>query len=59
MVVGLQYISGCGKRMIKVRQKYVVSKAHVHVWLRYGKSTVMYGNGAYCKGVRIICLHHM
>ena len=34
-------ISGCGKSMINVRQKYPVSKAHVQ--LKYGKSTVKYG----------------
>ena len=28
-VVRLQYISGCGKSMIKVRRKYVGSKAYV------------------------------
>ena len=37
---------------IKVRRKYVESKAYV--WLKYGKSTVLYGNfffGAYCSSV--------
>ena len=30
-VVWLQYVSGCGKSTIKVRRKYVVSKAHVQL----------------------------
>ena len=41
VVVRLQCISGCGKSMIKVQQKYAESKAYV--WLKYGKSTVRYG----------------
>ena len=40
-VVRLQYISGCGKSTIKVRRKYVGSKAYV--WLKYDKGTVKYG----------------
>ena len=48
-VVQLQYISGCGKSTIKVRQKYVESKAYVRLkygksTVKYGKSTVLYGN---------------
>ena len=41
MVVRLQYVSGCGKSTIKVRQKYAESKAYVR--LKYGKNTVKYG----------------
>ena len=37
-VLRLQYVSGCGKSTIRVRQKYAGSKAYV--WLKYGKSTV-------------------
>ena len=55
-VVRLQYISRCGKGMIKVRRKYAESKAHVRLkygksTVKYGKSIVLYGNffGAYCK----------
>ena len=29
MVVRLQYVSGCGKTMIKVQRKYAESKAYV------------------------------
>ena len=54
-VVRLEYVSGCGKSTIKLRQKYAGSKAYV--WLKYckssvkyDKSTVLYVNffGAYC-----------
>ena len=38
----LRYISGCGKSTIKVRWKYVESKAYVR--FKYGKNTVLYGN---------------
>ena len=55
-VVRLQYVSGCSKSTIKVRRKYVESKAYVRLkygksTVKYGKSTVLYGNflfGAYC-----------
>ena len=40
VVVQLQCVSGCGKSMIKVQQKYGESKAYVQ--LKYGKSTVRY-----------------
>ena len=48
-VVRLQYVSGCGKSMIKVQRKYAGSKAYVRLEcgksiVKYGKSTVLYGN---------------
>ena len=48
-VVKLQYVSRCGRSMIKVWQKYVGSKAYVRLkygksTVKYGKSTVLYGN---------------
>ena len=48
-VVRLQYVSGCGKSTIKVRRKYVESKAYVRLKygkrrVKHGKSTVLYGN---------------
>ena len=47
--VRLQYTSGSGKSTIKVRWKYVESKAYVRLkygksTVKYGKSTVLYGN---------------
>ena len=38
-VVRLQYVSGCSKSTIKVRQKYTESKAHV--WLKYSQVRYM------------------
>ena len=48
-VVQLQYVSGCSKSMIKVWRKYAESKAYVRLkysisTVKYGKSTVLYGN---------------
>ena len=48
-VLQLQYVSGCGKSAIKVRRKYVESKAYIRLkygksTVKYSKSTVLYGN---------------
>ena len=48
-VVQLQYVIGCSKSTIKVRQKYVESKAYVQLkcsksTVKCGKSTVLYEN---------------
>ena len=53
-VVRLQYVSGCGKSTIKVRQKYAGSKAYVQ--LKYSKSTVKYGKSIVLYGNFFGCL---
>ena len=62
-VMWLQCISVCGNSKIKVRRKYLVSKAHIKLkygksTVNYGKSIVLYGNFVLVPTVHIYSTHH-
>ena len=61
-IVRLKYVSECRKSTIKVRRKYVGSKALVRLkygksTVKYGKSTVLYGNFFLAPTVATVCIN--